>query len=139
MRWMVNVFTLDMMPEEQAYVIKMDLTKFHCTSTVGSFNIMPARLLGLDYADYLRLCRDEFGATLYGRGSLYPFPVFSYTEQSKGLVMLLNKLANQVLFFRANPEYNEHKAAVDQWYKEHYVGYNDLMSWREAHAKLGND
>ena len=45
----------------------------------GSFNLMPARLLGLTYAQYLRFCRDVLGATLVGKNSKYPVAYSSYS------------------------------------------------------------
>ena len=38
----------------------------------GSYNVFLARIAGLSYADFLRMCRDEFGATIIGKNTLYP-------------------------------------------------------------------
>lgn len=130
---MVNVFSLDMTPDETGLVLRVDHSKFHCTYTEGSYTVLPARLLGISYADFLRLCRDEFDAEIFGRGTLYPVPYFRYTEKSKALVTLLNSIARQVLFARENPDYFEHKAAVDEFYKARYPEYTDLITWREQH------
>ena len=38
----------------------------------GSYNLFAARVMGLNYADYLRLCRDYYGAILTGKNEKYP-------------------------------------------------------------------
>lgn len=59
----------------------------------GSLNILPARLLNLTYPDYLRLCRDAYGADLYGREG-YSYPVFK-TKPTQ-LISLLKSIAAKV-------------------------------------------
>lgn len=56
---------------------------FQGIRTSGSYNILPARLFGLSYADYLRMCRDEYGARIFGKGEYYPLALFdkSQTEE----------------------------------------------------------
>lgn len=58
-------------------------------STKGSYNVLMARLLNLEYADYLRFCREQMGATLYGKGQTYPIPLFDYSRAEK-MVKILN-------------------------------------------------
>lgn len=78
------------------------------THTNGSFNLLPARLMGLSYANYLRMCRDMCGATIVGKGSMYPVPYFGKSVQevlvAKQLVKLLNGRANVALWDRSNPD-----------------------------------
>ena len=54
------------------YVIRPIHENFHLDSTEGSFNVICARLMGLTYPEYLRMCRDCFGAEIIGKGSMYP-------------------------------------------------------------------
>lgn len=44
---------------------------------IGSYNILGARLLGLNYADYLRYGRDKYRGTIKGKGHKYPILQFN--------------------------------------------------------------
>ena len=46
------------------YMIRANLDNFHLLSTNGSFNVIGARLMGLTYAQYLRMCRDIYGGQI---------------------------------------------------------------------------
>ena len=50
---------------------------------------MPARFLGLTYANYLRYCRDVFQAKLTGKNNLYPIPYFQNKEKLEELISIL--------------------------------------------------
>lgn len=63
----------------------------------GSFNIFPARLLGLTFAQYLRFCRDVLGAKVIGKNHLYPVPYFRSTPEVQQFLKLLNKRAEYAL------------------------------------------
>lgn len=97
------------------YIIRVDLDKFHLNYTEGSYNVICARLMGLSYPDYLRMCRDCFGAEIIGRGSMYPVAVFKLTKQLTDLIDGLNARANLVLWEREHPDFEDHAAYV----KEH--------------------
>lgn len=97
------------------YIIRVDLDKFHLDYTEGSYNVICARLMGLSYPDYLRMCRDCFGAEIIGRGSMYPVAVFKLTKQLTDLIDGLNARANLVLWEREHPDFEDHAAYV----KEH--------------------
>ena len=58
------------------YVITVDHEKFHITGTKGSCHIIEARVMNLSYAQYLRMCRDLFGAEIIGKNSMYPVAYF---------------------------------------------------------------
>lgn len=96
------------------YMIRADLDKFHLDSTDGSFNVIGARLMGLTYAQYLRMCRDEFGAEIIGKGNLYPYPVFKLSQGLQDLIDQLNARANLVLWEREHPDFEEHAAYVKE-------------------------
>lgn len=96
------------------YIIRVDLDKFHLDYTEGSYNVICARLMGLTYAQYLRMCRDCFGAEIIGKGSNYPVPYFKLSEQLKDLVDGLNARANLVLWEREHPDFEEHAAFVKE-------------------------
>lgn len=99
------------------YVIRPIHDNFHLDSTNGSFNVICARLFGITYANYLRMCRDMFGAEIIGKNSLYPIAVFGFTEKLQELLEQLNARANFVLWEREHPDFEEHAAYV----KEHTV------------------
>ena len=96
------------------YMIRANLDKFHLLFTEGSFNIIGARLMGLTYAQYLRMCRDEFGAEIIGKGNLYPYPVFKLSQGLQDLIDQLNARANLVLWEREHPNFEEHAALVKE-------------------------
>ncbi len=71
--------------------------------TSGSFGVMPARLLGLSYATYLRFCRDMLGAELIGRQDLYVQPYFQLNEETRLFIKILNKRADYIMDEAADP------------------------------------
>jgi hypothetical protein len=95
-------------------MIRADLDKFYLKSTNGSFNVIGARLMGLTYAQYLRMCRDIYGAEIIGKGSLYPYPVFKLSQGLADLIEELNARANLVLWEREHPDFEEHAAYVKE-------------------------
>ena len=46
------------------------------SSKNGSWNVLPARILGLSYAEYLRYARDKYNGVIYGKGHKYPIVKF---------------------------------------------------------------
>ena len=97
------------------YIIRPIHDNFHLEHTEGSFNIICARLMGLTYAQYLRMCRDEFGAEIIGKGDTYPVAYFKLSQGLNDLIDQLNARANLVLWEREHPNFEEH---VD-YVKEH--------------------
>jgi len=112
----LTVFYLDSTPTMPGkYVIRVDHEKFHCKGTVGSYQLLGARLFGISFANYLRLCRDEFGAEIYGKGTAYPVPYFNNDVRANNLIKMLNKLASIV-----------------EWERTHL----EVMEWAESEGKL---
>ena len=111
----IKVFYRDECPNQPGkYMIRADLDKFHLEHTEGSFNIIGARLMGLTYAQYLRMCRDEFGAEIIGKGSYYPYPIFKLSQGLNDLIDQLNARANLVLWEREHPDFEEHAEYVKE-------------------------
>lgn len=81
---------------------------FHLDSTNGSFNIIFARLMGLTYANYLRMCRDVLGAQIVGKNQLYPVAYFTRGSVADEFLKVLNNKANLVLADRRIKEYENH-------------------------------
>ena len=86
------------------WVIAVDHEKFFLKGTKGSYNIIQARVMGLSYANYLRLCRDVYGAEILGKGTLYPVAYFSSLQKINDLIDQLNIRANAILYNRQHPD-----------------------------------
>ena len=78
------------------YIVAHNHENLCLMSTIGSFNIIGARLFNLPFYDFLRACRDVYGATLIGKGHKYPVPYFSSKEDAQKLVNDLNERAKMV-------------------------------------------
>lgn len=61
----------------------------------GSYSIFCARMLGLSFAQYLRMCRDIFNGELVGKEG-YTKVYFENERDAKPLVELLNKTYNLI-------------------------------------------
>lgn len=106
-------------PEEAAsqpgkYLIRANQEAFHLYSTEGSFNLICARLMGLTYAQYLRMCRDCFGAEIIGKGTLYPVALFKLSKKLNDLVETLNARANFILWEREHPNFEAHAQYIKE-------------------------
>lgn len=112
-----KVFYVDDVPgRDNTWMVRLHHDKFFCTYTTGSYNILAARLLGLRYAWYLRMCRDELGASIEGKHSGYPVAYFHDKLLAEKLVDLLNARATQVIWDRTHAkEAWEMQAAVQQF------------------------
>ena len=102
------------------YLIKADLDAFCLKYTEGSYNIIQARLMGLTYAQYLRMCRDCFGAEIIGKNSNYPVAYFTRGEQLEMLLAQLNARANLVIWEREHPDFEAHASFVKEKNPEFY-------------------
>lgn len=96
------------------YIVRPIYENFYLDSTSGSFNVIGARLMGITYAQYLRMCRDIYGAEIIGKDSKYPFPVFKLSKGLEDLINELNARANLVLWEREHPDFEEHVAYVKE-------------------------
>lgn len=67
----------------------------------GSCNVLAARVCGLSWAEYLRMCRDVYGAELMGKNEKYPVAYFTDTTKAKQLVSVLNKQVSTILKHKA--------------------------------------
>ena len=69
----------------------------------GSYNVMPARLLHLTYAQYLRYCRDRLGAELIGKNHKYVMAYFNNDKNVNALIDLLNTRMAYIINEKENP------------------------------------
>ena len=67
----------------------------------GCCNVLAARVCGLSWAEYLRMCRDVYGAELMGKNEKYPVAYFTDTAKAKQLVAALNKQVSTILKHKA--------------------------------------
>ena len=72
------------------YKVSMNFDEFPGIRTIGSYNLLPARLLGLSYAEYLRYCRDIYKAEIIGKNNMYPVAYFKDNVAAGDLVRTLN-------------------------------------------------
>lgn len=95
------------------YIISLHHEQFPFTDgTSGSYNVFLARLAGLSYADFLRMCRDEFGAEIIGKNKLYPVAYFNFGEGLSALTKWLDTRAKYILYRHNHPyeiEKNDNK------------------------------
>lgn len=76
-------------------------------STKGSFGILPSRLMGISYPNYLRFCRDELNAIVVGKNHLYIDPIFLKTKEFFQFLKVLNGLAALALTEGKKEYYSE--------------------------------
>ena len=96
------------------WIVRPVHENFRLDSTAGSFNVICARLVGLTYAQYLRMCRDCFGAEIIGKGSAYPVAYFKRSAELDALIDFLNVQASVVLWEREHPDFEEHANYVKE-------------------------
>lgn len=86
------------------YIISLHHEQFpFVDGTSGSYNVFLARLAGLSYADFLRMCRDEFGAEIIGKDKLYPVAYFNFGEGLSALTKWLDTRAKYILYRHNHP------------------------------------
>lgn len=70
--------------------------KLNLKKTIGSYNVFPARLLNLTYANYLRYCRDAVGAELIGKKCYYVVPYFNDLSKLKEFIKELDSRVDMI-------------------------------------------
>ena len=68
-------------------------------------NVLPARLLGLTYDNYLRFARDRLGAELIGKRKKYITVLFENNSLTQKFVETLNTRLKLVLYNLEHPYY----------------------------------
>lgn len=91
-------FKLEALPTEpNLTIIKLDFANdvewtAYIGMVFGSLNVFQARLFDLPFADYLRMCRDTYGATLRGNTG-YSYAVW---DKDTKVGLLLNELNSRL-------------------------------------------
>lgn len=108
-------FYLDESPSQPGrYLIRIDFDKLPPMTTVGSYQVLFARIMNLSFAQYLRLCRDEFEGEIVGKDSLYPTVYFKRTPKTVSFIRLLNGRMNLIMWEREHPDWKEHEKLLAQ-------------------------
>lgn len=103
---MIKVFYYDESPVNPPYgIIRVDVDKIPHGKMNGSWNILPARLLGIGYADYLRFCRDILNAQIRGKNTKYPIAYFQNTKELQQFLRLLNKRVELLFWEKEHPDF----------------------------------
>ena len=117
---MIKYFFIEESPYKLGkYTIRMDFDKFPNISTSGSYNVLPARLMGISYPDYCRACRDLFGGEIIGKGSMYPVVYFKGKSEAQMLVNVLNKRMELIMKLREIEFAPELMNLIDEWTMEY--------------------
>jgi hypothetical protein len=115
----VEYFTLEESASRPGrYILRINFDKLPPMSTEGSYNILPARLLNLTYAQYLRFCRDIVGGEIGGKNSIYPVAYFTKSMTTNAFVRLLNGRMNLIMWEREHPDWREHQEYLEMKDKE---------------------
>ena len=102
-------------PNRYTLTIDYDLAhEFYIKSTEGSYNILFARVLNMDYPTFLRFCRDVGGAELIGKNSLYVYPVFKKTSEAIQILDMLNAQMNLIKWEKDHPDWKEHQEYLEK-------------------------
>ena len=89
---MSKIFYPDDIPNEPGYyMVRLEYKDLPFDRIQSSLNVLPARLLGLSYAEYLRYCRDVLGAVLIGKNSLYVIAIYDSREKAQKAADLFNE------------------------------------------------
>lgn len=91
------------------YTICLNFDNLPEMRTSGSFNLLPARLLNLSYAQYLRFCRDIVGGEIIGKNNIYPVAYFKKTITTNAFLRTLNSYMALVMWEREHPDWKEHQ------------------------------
>ncbi len=95
---MTKYFYLEESPYQPGkYRIAINFDTLPGIRTIGSYNLLPARLLGLSYADYLRYCRDVYKAEIIGKKNMYPVAYFKDNMAAGDLIRSLNNRMEQII------------------------------------------
>lgn len=89
---------------DDRFIIGINFERLPLKGSVnGSYNVLCARVMDLNYADYLRMCRDVFGAELLGKDSKYPFALFKRGNALDALLKVLNTRTKFLLYRKEHP------------------------------------
>ena len=96
------------------YLIEINFNNLPNIKTSGSFSLLPARVMNLTQAQYLRFCRDIIGAEIQGKNSLYPIPYFKKRPATASFVRLLNTRMQYIMWEKEHPDWKQHQDYLEK-------------------------
>lgn len=88
----MTYFIFDDSPiQKNKFLLRPNYPLLPLKGTKGSYNLLASRLMNLSYADFLRMCRDLYGAEIVGKNSMYPIAYFPNSKIGQPLIDELNK------------------------------------------------
>ena len=87
---MNKAFYVDQSPISEKFMVRFNDEVYAYFKNRYYCGYYPARVLGMNFADYCRFCRDEFGGTIYGKES-YPYIQYDEKANAQKVCDLLNK------------------------------------------------
>lgn len=88
----MTYFIFDESPIQKGkYLLRPNYPLLPLNGTSGSYGILAARIMNLPYADFLRMCRDLYGAEVIGKNHMYPVAYFPNFKDGQPLIDELNK------------------------------------------------
>ena len=95
----MKYFYLEQKPNSNLFLLTLNLDKVSYR-TSGSYNLLPARLLHMDYGEWLEFCKKSLGATVNrSKGAKYASVYFQNNAPTRKLVSVLDKLLEKNLQF----------------------------------------
>ena len=86
------------------YLLKVNVEELPFEGgTDGSYNVFLARVAGMSYPNFLRMCRDMCGARLVGKKQKYPVAYFNFGEGLSILTKWLNRRAKMLVYLKEHP------------------------------------
>lgn len=110
------------------YLIRIDFELMPDMRSSGSYAILPARLLNLSYAQYLRFCRDAVGAEIIGKNTSYPLVYFKKNLAAESLVNLLNTIMAAGLWEKEHDNWEDNEKYVTRKASEFGEKMEELIS-----------
>ena len=98
----MNYFIVELSPISNKYIVLPNHTLLKLGYTEGSYAVLGARLFGLSYAQYLRMCRDVYHAALVGKNCKYISVLFSNEDDAKRLASELSSRAKFLIRAQKN-------------------------------------
>ena len=92
----MNYFFKDESPMYKGMIIRPNFDKLPLTYTDGSYSVLLARILGLDWIFFLKFSQD-IGAIVIGKDHLYPCIYYKDGEKLDRLIEILNERAGRLL------------------------------------------
>ena len=90
-------FVAEQAMSNNKYMIKVNVPNLPIEYCKGSLNLLAARVMNLSYPSYLRMCRDLYGAEIYGKNHIYCVAYFNTYEDTVPLVNELNSRVDYIL------------------------------------------